>query len=700
MGQIVSLAAKPKRCNLNQLSQVPTPAAGEHILVSSDNSMNAAGQGNFDCYIVGDGTTAATALTLHPLADETPTENSKNSVTSGGVYSAIKSVNNKIEVVPIAYKATYNGYSDILGTNNKYIKTDGTTASYSGYFISTPFEVKRGQCIRLTNFVCQTACSIAKVVNGSYTPIYTRNIATTYEVLHTITEDCTIVISGEKRAFTFTLTTYDTEELINTTSLPYNTAKYADIDIKQNDKIIVKAEGIDDKANQVEFWVGFTNTKTSPSTYSTFRFSLTATEIEFDMTADADYQYLYVMGHFSATIKIYDGNAVNILSDLESRVSALEDNTGEIDMEYPAMSAIASKTRTQQPKVLHNYLCLVHQSDIHNDATRMQRMIDFANKYKDRIDGIISTGDFASSKWSDQGFENTYVATLPSCEVLHFPVIGNHDIGLAKTIQNNSITDVGARFITPYMTQLGAVQGGTDAGYYYKDFSTYKVRLIVLCEYEMPRVPNSGNTELKYSIWGRYFTQEQANWLVSTLNSVQSDWYVIIAMHQIIDVFPKYDNEFKGTINYTNADVEFAQVGMLQDIIDAYISKGTLSKTYSVSGADSNEVPNVSVSADFTSANGEFICYINGHTHNDGTGQSSVATNKQVNINVTTGSANTTYQAIYDDLYRVVGERSEDAFDVLCFDTDRKEIRMLRIGANVNNQMKRRDYACIPFNQS
>ena len=64
MGQIIGGAAKPKRCNANQLSQVPTPAAGEHILVSSDNSMNAAGQGNFDCYIVGDGTTAASALEL------------------------------------------------------------------------------------------------------------------------------------------------------------------------------------------------------------------------------------------------------------------------------------------------------------------------------------------------------------------------------------------------------------------------------------------------------------------------------------------------------------------------------------------------------------------------------------------------------------------------------------------------------------
>lgn len=64
MGQIVSSAAKPRRCNLQSLSQLGTPAAGEYILVSSDNSMNAAGQGIFDCYIVGDGTTAATALEL------------------------------------------------------------------------------------------------------------------------------------------------------------------------------------------------------------------------------------------------------------------------------------------------------------------------------------------------------------------------------------------------------------------------------------------------------------------------------------------------------------------------------------------------------------------------------------------------------------------------------------------------------------
>ena len=68
MGQIVGLNAKCKRANLNALSLVPTPAAGEHILVSSDNSMNAAGQGNFDCYIEGDGQKAAAALELKKIS--------------------------------------------------------------------------------------------------------------------------------------------------------------------------------------------------------------------------------------------------------------------------------------------------------------------------------------------------------------------------------------------------------------------------------------------------------------------------------------------------------------------------------------------------------------------------------------------------------------------------------------------------------
>lgn len=99
MGQIVSSAAKPKRCNLQSLSSLETPAAGEHILVSSDNSMNAAGQGNFDCYIEGDGTKAATALELKWIADKELAKNSKNAISNSAVYEEFDIVNNRISEI-------------------------------------------------------------------------------------------------------------------------------------------------------------------------------------------------------------------------------------------------------------------------------------------------------------------------------------------------------------------------------------------------------------------------------------------------------------------------------------------------------------------------------------------------------------------------------------------------------------------------
>lgn len=132
MGQIVSSAAKPKRCNLNKLSQLGTPAAGEYILVSSDNSMNAAGQGNFDAYVVGDGRTAAAALplikTYANVVDEEPTAGSDKLVKSGGVHSEIEDINVLLE-----------GFNIVTSSRRKHLyKNDGTMVKINtdSYFCS------------------------------------------------------------------------------------------------------------------------------------------------------------------------------------------------------------------------------------------------------------------------------------------------------------------------------------------------------------------------------------------------------------------------------------------------------------------------------------------------------------------------------------------------------------------------------------
>ena len=124
MGQIVGGAAKPKRCNLNKLSQLGTPAAGEHILVSSDNSMNAAGQGNFDCYIVGDGSTIATELELKSLVDDGAFDISAYRATGNvlakyvDLSAALDGGNN----IPEAFRKGGISVKFVQSSDNKYVQ--------------------------------------------------------------------------------------------------------------------------------------------------------------------------------------------------------------------------------------------------------------------------------------------------------------------------------------------------------------------------------------------------------------------------------------------------------------------------------------------------------------------------------------------------------------------------------------------------
>lgn len=132
MGQIIGSAAKPKRCNISQLSQLGTPAAGEHILVSSDNSMNAAGQGYFDAYVVGDGSTAAASLELHKYkAEELDEQINGSTVSYVASYSVSANANiNKgysVNIPAGSYQFASN-YADLWaeGTSMQvYFKSGG-----------------------------------------------------------------------------------------------------------------------------------------------------------------------------------------------------------------------------------------------------------------------------------------------------------------------------------------------------------------------------------------------------------------------------------------------------------------------------------------------------------------------------------------------------------------------------------------------
>ena len=111
MGQIRGKNAHIDACNLRSLSSFGIPAAGQHILVSTDNSATADGQGNFDCYIEGDGQKAATALPLIKTyandVDDEPTAGSDKLVKSGGTEKTISLTSQYLTVTGEGNTLTY-----------------------------------------------------------------------------------------------------------------------------------------------------------------------------------------------------------------------------------------------------------------------------------------------------------------------------------------------------------------------------------------------------------------------------------------------------------------------------------------------------------------------------------------------------------------------------------------------------------------
>ena len=203
MGQIISSAAKPKRCNISQLSQLGTPAAGEHILVSSDNSMNANGQGNFDAYVVGDGRTAATELELKQIEDvfdEMTLHQSTNlfdisQSTSGAYYYNSGPATNASwsysGFIPVEegktyqIQRTYNGVRGVAGTNF-IVGHDANKNRLTSYSKSnaTSYTIPVGSGIRYVIFSYQNVDASRELafVEGTdilpyevyYAPYYTK----------------------------------------------------------------------------------------------------------------------------------------------------------------------------------------------------------------------------------------------------------------------------------------------------------------------------------------------------------------------------------------------------------------------------------------------------------------------------------------------------------------------------------------------
>ncbi len=288
----------------------------------------------------------------------------------------------------------------------------------------------------------------------------------------------------------------------------------------------------------------------------------------------------------------------------------------------------------------------LHFSDVHNDVARFQRLMAYFEANKDWITDIVHSGDIANDRFP----EPIQILEVPGVErVLN--VVGNHDALAPETgfdwTQRVSNEDLYARYFAPYYKGWG-VEMAENTTYWYKDYEKFGLRLIGVDCSLMDDVA-------------------QLVWLTATLASArEKGHHVIIMAHNAPAFAVKIPCGFSSPLkSHDSGDPYSALSTKMQQAV-----------------------------ADFKAAGGEFVCYLAGHTHSDFFWYSKDFPDQLV---VTVDAASFWGANYWSDTLRAFGTKSEDLFNLFSYDLENHVVKVVRIGANVNCLMQKKDVIAVDY---
>ena len=316
---------------------------------------------------------------------------------------------------------------------------------------------------------------------------------------------------------------------------------------------------------------------------------------------------------------------------------------------FNAMGTLNRLTNARHTRGATNSpLTLLHFSDPHYDWEAVKRILDDGEVYGTNIDEYICTGDMVANVGGS-------IASWWTPKVL--TCIGNHDTASYETGTGYNWTALTMAqrdqyYIAPYESNWDVVHtSGTS--YYYKDYSSAKVRLIVM-------------DSMLYTSGGSEATA-QTTWLEGLLSSaITAGLHVLIAIHSPHGGAKAVDCSFS---KYGQGEMPtYSDCNTPQTVIDTVA-------TAIIGGL-------------------HFIGYIVGHTHQDNIWDAE-GDGTQLMYCVTCAITKQEAQWRSSDQHR---SETQDAYNLVTIDTNNSLIKLIRGGGtDSDDRMRARKAICIDY---
>ena len=360
------------------------------------------------------------------------------------------------------------------------------------------------------------------------------------------------------------------------------------------------------------------------------------------------------------------------------------------DVEHIMLASAIYGVNGRGKKNVGKLFTMLAMADVHQSYAQMESAIDYLNYY-DVFDIGICLGDMQAGSYSDSDGV-WYKNAVHRANKPFLTVLGNHDGGNYGEYRESGTPRLTfEKFILPNRDKIGIED--LDRAYYAKYFDEYKIALIVLTNYDYPDTKDASGehaVDRSYEV----YSKEQTDFLIETLLSVPKDYHVILCTHSHPYKKMVEPCVFSQMYNY-GTNNPYGNNNMIPDIIDAWIHGKALCKDYAPEIL-AEYLPTVSVSCDFSArGEGNFVCHLVGHYHCDFVGRNEK--HRDQRIVSLAAAANDEYQNFGVDLPRAMGTKAEDLLTAVSIHTEKRQIRLVRIGSNFTVDMTERTYHVVEY---